>query len=110
MRPVGDIYLDLEKLYDELVDDHGVQMGDIMYQTYGHLKIHRPDCIEEYTADDSNPVFYYGPNVDRKTLKRKILRELKKWENSMIESKTAEAILKIIEAESIPQIIEKKQK
>ena len=97
MRPVGDIYLDLEKLYDELVDDHDMQMGDLIYWLYGHLKIHRPDCREEYTTDDSNPVLYYGPRVSRKALKRKILKELKTWENSMIEPKTAEAVLKIVE-------------
>lgn len=97
MRSVGDIYLDLEKLYDELVDDHDSQMGDLIYWLYGHLKIHRPDCIEEYTTDGSNPILYYGPKADRKALKMEIFKELKTWENSMIEIKTAEAVLKIVE-------------
>jgi hypothetical protein len=99
MRPVGEIYLELEKLYDELVDDHGMQMGDLIYWLHGHLKIHRPDSIEEYVADGSNPELRYGPKTNRKALKRKIFKELQTWENCKMELRTAEAVLKIIEKE-----------
>ena len=99
MRPIGDIYLDLEKLYDELVDDHGVQMGDLIYWLYGHLKIHRPDCIEEYVADGSNPTLYYGPTPDRNKLKRQIVKYLREFEGCRMNMKDAEAILKMVEKE-----------
>ncbi len=58
MRSVGKIYLELEKLTDELIDDHGFQWGDILWWVFGHLKIHRPDAQEEY-EDGSSPVFSY---------------------------------------------------
>jgi len=100
MRPAGDIYLDLEKLYDELVDDHGMQMGDLIYWLHGHLKIHRPDCIEEYISDGSNPILRYGPKPNRRALKKELLKELKTWESSMMEPRTVNAILKIIDKEN----------
>ena len=59
-RPIGKILLDAEKLLDEVIDTHDIQLGDILYWIYGHIKIHRPDCIEEYVEDNSNPEFYYG--------------------------------------------------
>lgn len=62
MRPYGEILLDLEKLYDEMIDDHGVQWADILGHAHQHLEVHRPDAQEEYVEDDSHPVFYYGPN------------------------------------------------
>ena len=58
--PIGKILLDAEKLLDEVIDTHDIQLGDILYWIYGHIKIHRPDCIEEYVEDNSNPEFYYG--------------------------------------------------
>ncbi len=58
MRPVGKIFLELEKLIDELIDDHRFQWGDILWWCFGHLKIHRPDAQEEY-EDSSSPVFSY---------------------------------------------------
>jgi hypothetical protein len=100
MRPVGDIYLDLEKLYDELVDDHGMQMGDMIYWLHGHLKIHRPDCIEEYVADGSNPELRYGPKPNRKKLRKQIVKYLRTWEGCRMETKDAENILKMIDKEN----------
>jgi hypothetical protein len=99
MRPVGDIYLDLEKLYDELVLDHGMQMGDMIYWLHGHLKIHCPDCVEVYTADNSNPELKYGPRPNRKLTKKKLLKLLKTWEDSKLESKCAEEILTLVDKE-----------
>jgi hypothetical protein len=60
-RNVGEILCELEELYDELIDTHGLQAGDLMYSLYGHLKIHRPDCFEEYTDKGEEIHFYYGP-------------------------------------------------
>jgi len=98
MRKVGDIYLDLEKNYDELVNDHGMQMGDMLYWLYGHLKIHF-ECIEEYSKDGSNPVFKYGPGPDKKAIKRKLLKKLKTWEDCRLDSKCADQIMTLFNKE-----------
>jgi hypothetical protein len=58
-RPLGEILLELEFIYDEMVDDHELQMGDILALTHMYLQVHRPDCIEKYT-DGGIPIFYYG--------------------------------------------------
>ena len=58
-RKVGDIFLELEQLFDELIDDHGFQWGDILWWAFGHLKIHRPDAREEYVSG-GHPEFKYG--------------------------------------------------
>lgn len=63
-RTAGVIFLELEKLFDELIDKHEFQIGDCLYWLYGHLKIHRPDAIEEYT-DGGHPNFYYGPKESK---------------------------------------------
>jgi len=60
IRPAGEIFLDLETILDELIDDHGFQWGDLLSVIYGHLMTHRPDAQEEY-LDGGNPIFYYGP-------------------------------------------------
>lgn len=59
MRPMGTILLDLEKILDEMVDSHKVQLGDVLALVKSHIEIHRQDAIELYT-DNTNPVFYYG--------------------------------------------------
>lgn len=64
-RKFGDILLDLEKLIDEMIDDHDVQWGDIIYWIFGHLKIHRPDAQEKYVGG-GEPELYYGPKQQRK--------------------------------------------
>lgn len=64
-RTVGDIFLDLEVLLDELVDKHGFQWGDILYWVWGHLMVHRPDAREEYDAG-GHPEFNYGPRKKNK--------------------------------------------
>lgn len=56
---MGEILLDMEHVLDEMIDDHDIQLGDILNLIYGHLKLHRPDCIEVFEEDDSNPVFKY---------------------------------------------------
>ena len=63
MRKFGEILLDLEVLIDEMVDDHEVQLGDLLSLVKSHVDIHRPDAIEEY-EDGSNPVDYYGPQEE----------------------------------------------
>lgn len=60
MRRVGDITLDMEQLLEELIDDHDLQMGEVLALVKAWLEIHRPDCIETY-LDNTHPVYYYGP-------------------------------------------------
>ena len=59
IRPLGKILLEIEPLLEELVDQQELQAGDILYLLYGWIKIHRPDCIEEY-LDGTNPILEYG--------------------------------------------------
>lgn len=60
IRPAGEVFLELERLIDELIDDHEFQWGDILNWLFGHLMIHRPDAREEYEDGDQTQ-FYYGP-------------------------------------------------
>lgn len=99
MRLVGDIYCELEEIYDELIDDHNMQMGDMLYWLWGHLKIHRQDCIERYMDDGSSPIFKYGPDIDKKGVKKSLLELLKKWENSKLDSKCADEIMSFFDKE-----------
>lgn len=60
LRPVGEIKLELEKLFEELVDEHGYQMGDLLGEPLLWVPVHRPDCIETYVKDGQNPRFAYA--------------------------------------------------
>lgn len=60
VRQYGECLLDLEKILDEMIDDHGCQYGDILWQVFGHLEIHRPDAKEQYVDGSGSPQFYYG--------------------------------------------------
>lgn len=62
-RTIGEALFDVEDLLDELIDDHGLQWGDVLNLVHGHLTVHRPDAQEEY-LDGSSPVFYYGPEEE----------------------------------------------
>lgn len=64
MRPYGDILLDLETLYNEMIDDHEVQFADLIGHLDYHVKVHRPDCIEIYEEDGSSPELKYGPKEE----------------------------------------------
>lgn len=66
-RTVGEIFLALEEMLDELIDDHGFQWGDILWWVFGHLKIHRPDAREKY-LEGGHPKFDY--KYDRKKKKK----------------------------------------
>ena len=99
MRMLGDILLDMEKILDEMVDTHELQFGDILALVHSHLLVHRPDAQEVYTADNSSPEFKYGPRRNRKNVKGKLVKLLKTWENSMLEGKTADEILDLIDKE-----------
>lgn len=58
-RTVGDIFLELEVLFDELIDRHGFQWGDILWWTWGHLRIHRKDAQETEVGTGKHPNFKY---------------------------------------------------
>jgi hypothetical protein len=65
MRPMGKILLDLEKLLDEMCDEHDMQFGDIISLVHSHLVIHKPGAREVYVDDGSSPILYYGPEESK---------------------------------------------
>jgi hypothetical protein len=58
LRPLGQITDDIEVIMEELVEQHKLQMGEILYLIYCYLRIHYPDCIEEF-KDGTHPIFKY---------------------------------------------------
>lgn len=94
---VGELLLQIEKRVTKLLDIHGFQWGDWLYNQWGWLKIHRKD--PERYLDGSTPIFYYGPAPDKEKLARNIVSKLREWENSKIELKTAQEIIAIVEEE-----------
>ncbi len=66
LRPMGEILLDLETILEEMVDEHQLQAGDILYDVYGWIETHRPEALERYTMDSSNPVLRYRHRDDYK--------------------------------------------
>lgn len=65
IRPMGQITQDMELLLEELVDDHDLQVAEILYQNWSWLVIHRPGAVEEYIEDGGSPIFY-GPKTKKK--------------------------------------------
>lgn len=59
-RNASDILLDLEPLLFELVEDQGLQMGEVLALVKCWVEIHYPAAIEEY-LNDTQPVYFYGP-------------------------------------------------
>lgn len=67
LRPLGDILLDIEPLYRELMLDHGLQYSDLYGLIDGYNKAHGMDeyCLEHYN-DGTVPIFFYGHKDDLK--------------------------------------------
>lgn len=61
LRPLGQITDDLEPLICELIDQHKLQMHEVLALIHGYIQCHFPEAIEIYEDDGSNPVFRYGP-------------------------------------------------
>lgn len=59
LRPLGAITTDMEPLLLEMIDHHGLQMGEVLNIIRGYIEIHRPDCVEQY-VDGTKPVMFYG--------------------------------------------------
>jgi hypothetical protein len=70
LRPAGDILLDVEKLYFELVESHGYQKGDLLANTNSWADVHLT-CVEEYDVG-GHPIFFYGSIENLKKLAEKI--------------------------------------
>ena len=64
IRPYGDIKLDLEKLWYECINDHGMQVGDLIFDVYGWAETHADNAFEKYTRDGSAPVLRYRHKDD----------------------------------------------
>lgn len=58
---IGHTLLQLEQYLEQLVDVHELQRGDILALVDVWCQVHRPGCIEVYTADGSSPTLQYGP-------------------------------------------------
>jgi hypothetical protein len=61
LRPMGDITLDMEKLLEEMTEDHDLQWGEVLGLVHTWLQIHAPQAQEEYVSSNNSPIFYYGP-------------------------------------------------
>lgn len=62
LRPMGCITLDMEKLLEEMIEDHDLQWGEVLGLVYTWLTIHAQQAQEEYEKGiNKHPVFYYGP-------------------------------------------------
>lgn len=57
----GETFCELEEVIDKLIDKHGFQAQDIMWNIWGHLKSHRPDCFPEYEDGKSELGFWCEP-------------------------------------------------
>lgn len=66
LRPVGEILLDMEVLYFELINMHGYQKGDLLANTNSWADVHM-ECVEEYT-EGGHPLFFYGSVENLKKL------------------------------------------
>lgn len=69
MRPSGQILLDIEALYEELIDEHEWQSTDILFNALGWCEVHRPESIPIYVDDGTSPVLAYR-KVDKQEKKK----------------------------------------
>lgn len=72
IRPLGEIYLEMEPLILEAMLDHDLQYHDFLGDMYGYLGAHCPNNREIYVEDGTSPVFYYGHHsgLNKKALKK----------------------------------------
>lgn len=61
LRPMGCITLEMEKLLEEMTEDHDLQWGEVLGLVHTWLQIHAPQAQEEYVGSNNSPIFYYGP-------------------------------------------------
>jgi hypothetical protein len=60
IRPLGHVLLDMEPFFEELLNDHDLQWGDVLGLVYFYLQVHYPKAREEYESG-GHPEMYYGP-------------------------------------------------
>lgn len=60
LRPLGEVTGHLEPLLLEMVEQHSLQVGEILNLIRGYLEIHCPHAFEEY-EEGGRPIMYYGP-------------------------------------------------
>jgi len=60
MRPLGKITEEMEPLILEMVEEHEMQVHEILGIIYLYLQVHCPGAFETYDADGSSPVLMYG--------------------------------------------------
>lgn len=66
IRPLGEITGDLELLYEEMIDEHDLQVHEILGLFFFWCQVHRPDAFETYVSDGSSPEIFYGPTRSKK--------------------------------------------
>lgn len=59
LRPMIDILLDMEPLLFEMLQDHGLQIGDLLANVHTWATVHYPGAIEKYN-DGAVPIYFYG--------------------------------------------------
>lgn len=69
-RPLGKILLDIEPYLLEMAD-HDLEWGDYFGLLRQYLEIHLPNHQETY-EDDTNPIFFYGPEEKLVEIAKKI--------------------------------------
>ena len=57
----GNIMHEVEYTISKMVEQHEMQKGEILALYDEYIDLHHPGCIEEYTDDNSNPIYFYGP-------------------------------------------------
>ena len=79
IRPVGDVWTDMEKLLYELHIDHDMQHGEVLYGINGWQKIHVPGQMEPYT-DGTKPMMHpmLGIMYGHKSVFADVLKEIKR--------------------------------
>ena len=63
---------DLEAVLHELYIDHDLQHGNVIAIVDDFSKVHFPEHLEVYDADDSNPVMLRGHKSDVKKWAKKL--------------------------------------
>lgn len=64
-----------EKVLEQMVDLHGMQVGQILNETLNWLRVHRPEAFEEYTDGSEGPIFFYGHKDLLKSLAKSLTKK-----------------------------------
>lgn len=60
LRPLGHITSELEPLLLEMMEEHELQLHEVLGMIFLWAQVHMPGSIEVY-EDGTNPILKYGP-------------------------------------------------